>query len=353
MKIGIKLSILIKTGAIILLLLSLMTGCQEPYEDTTPAGERDALSAHDALVGLVQKVTMLDGSADNALDGMSCTSVIYPVTIERRDQLEQLTGVEDLAQLLEDSIEFELHFPIQLMLADYTEVTILDDDELEDLQEACEEGGTDPDIECIDFMYPITLASFDTLTEVTSIETLASDSHAFRYFASLESKLISFEWPITLITSDQTLTFDAHSTLEAGILQHANSCDEGDFVPEFDFEDDDDERIEDHPLYQTLTKAAWTVSAFTVEDESFTSEFDGLVMEFEQDWSLAAIFESTDLDGEWELELDLELIVALELATDDEFLVLLNDEWIVSEYSASEVIATSESGEKRLVLIAN
>ncbi|RED97864.1 hypothetical protein [Marinoscillum furvescens] len=349
MRIGIKLSIIIKFGTIIAILLVLAAGCQEAYVDTLPADQRDALDANHSAVDLATRMVMLDGSADNALDGMSCAAVVYPITVERSDQLETLTGPEDLAQLLLDSIEFELEFPVTLQLADYSMITLTDDDQLEDLQENCVEGGGDPDIECIDFDYPVQLLAFDTITEVSNSVVLTNDEQAYAFFTSMESNVISFDWPIGLITrSGEQLTVQAHSELQADLEHYASSCDEGDVVPELDFEDE--ERVEDHELFQYLTGAVWDVAELSVEGELQTQYFESLEFTFNQDFTIDATYQEENLVGEWELEIEQELILAIDLDTEFENQELINDEWHVVSYTADSLIANSESGDKTLRL---
>ena len=81
------------------------------------------------------------------------------------------------------------------------EITINGIDDLRELAQECKEGGDDDDIECIDFVYPITVYTFDLNNEETGNVTVESDRDLRRFFKGLdENDLIGIDFPSNLET---------------------------------------------------------------------------------------------------------------------------------------------------------
>ncbi len=83
----------------------------------------------------------------------------------------------------------------------------------------CLEGGDDDDIECIDFVYPITLFTFGVDNQQANEVQVMSDQELRRFFDELEDDdLISIEFPITLKKYDGTeVTVQNNAELAAAL----------------------------------------------------------------------------------------------------------------------------------------
>ena len=69
----------------------------------------------------------------------------------------------------------------------------------------CLEGGDDDDIECIDFVYPMVVYSFDINLQQTGSVTVENDMQLRRYFSERgDDDLLSFDFPISLKLYDDT-----------------------------------------------------------------------------------------------------------------------------------------------------
>src|SRR5690606_8864715 len=107
---------------------------------------------------------------------------------------------------------------------------INNEDQLEDLVEECLEGGDDDDIECIDFVYPLTLYSFDINLQQTGQLVVENDMQLRRYFSSLDDDdLISFEFPISLkLDGESEISINNNAELADAIEKADDTCDDDD-----------------------------------------------------------------------------------------------------------------------------
>lgn len=133
------------------------TACQEEFEELPQPDEQQTIMASSSTAKLIEQTAANDGSFDNIVDGASCFAVNFPYTVNVNgiditiDSREDLHLIEEIFDQLEDDMDFlEILFPITITLADYTEITINNSEELVALAEECVEGGDDDDIECID-----------------------------------------------------------------------------------------------------------------------------------------------------------------------------------------------------------
>ena len=130
-------------------------GCQKELTEIIEPQSEDVLSINSVVSELSKKTTLRDGSYDNIIDNSSCISVILPVTVIISDQ-EIIIGSEDDFTLIEELPEYDVEdlsflFPITIIQADYSKLTINNEDDLEDIIDDCVEDGEDDDIECVDF----------------------------------------------------------------------------------------------------------------------------------------------------------------------------------------------------------
>ena len=314
--------------------LFFLGGCQEEIIDIVEPLSESVISSQSPVVNLVQKTTMKDGSFDNILDHSSCTSVVLPVTVIANEQEVVITSEEDF-KLVErifdesdtDDDVLELVYPIVLIMSDHTKITVNSDDELEDLIEDCLEGGSDDDIECIDFAYPLNISIYDAANQISDVITIENDEDLYNLFKSLdENELLSFNFPLKLVLTDGTeLTVLDNDELEHVITDFGDECDEDD---DNDFSDDD---VDDSDLQYVLRDGEWIITYFFDEADE-TSDFEGYIFEFfEEGWAKAT---HSDLitEGTWQTYGD-DGMLELELNFGPESpLSELQDDWTIIEF---------------------
>ncbi len=329
-----------------LLLLSL-TGCQKEVVEIINPQNENVIGINSPLSDLVKRTSMNDGSFDNIIDKSSCLTVVLPVSIVANGNNLTITTPDDyvLIERIFDASDTDkdtlvIIFPVNVVLPDYTEVTLNDYDDLEDEQEDCVENGDDPDIECLDFVYPITVSVYDSLNQVSKVVTVSSDKELFALFEEMdENDLASFVFPLTVVLSDGTeMVIPDNRKLEDMIEDAEDECDEDD---DNDFNDDD---IDDLVFVDLLLDGTWRISHFANKTDG-TDNFKGYTFSFYEKEYATAAKNGLLIEGEWETYGD-EGVLVIELDYEADFpLEKLNFEWIVTEYSANQFKLVSEEPE--------
>lgn len=333
--------------ASLLIVALTFTSCQEEFEELPTGDEQEAIMASSSTAKLIERTSSNDGSFDNIIDGTSCFAVQFPYTVNVNgieitiDSLEDLHLVEEIFDEVEiDEDILEILFPITITLADFTEIVINSKEDLRELAEDCIEGGDDDDIECIDFVYPITLFTFDINKQQTGNVSVNSDRELRRFFAGLdEDDLISIEFPITLKLYDGTeIVVDSNAELANAIETSKEACDEDD---DDDFNDDDftKERLDKH-----LVKCPWLIREVERDNQNRTDQYFEYVMNFTEDGGVQVKDrEGNVLMGTWSTRIsDRGVLLKLEF----DVLVDFTLEWFVYEIGEGKIKLFSEGGNK-------
>lgn len=320
--------------------------CQEENVQTTEPDTETTLVPNTTLPRLMERVSLLDGSVDNFIDNANCFIVDLPVTVSTNGTTITINTPNDYAAMLDvlqqsDENTVQISFPITIILSDYTEIVIENEEELATQISNCA-GPNQPDIdiECIDFQYPFSIALFDTNFEVTETLTITDDEELFNFIATLANGLVaSINYPINLIETNGTIiSVNSNDELEAAIAAAENACDE-----------DDDNNYNDADCTETLVTASllncfWRITNFAGNME-LPYEFY-----FNEDGSFTFSTEptsSTVHTGNWEVAVSQGSLVLHISNITDEF-TLLNGSWIIEECSEDELIVYN--GNQEVVL---
>lgn len=317
--------------------LILLVGCQTESDITKLPPPADAFNAESSAANVIKRTALRDGSYDNIIDGTSCSSVVLPVTVVVNGQVLTVSSEEDLKTIERIFEEYEndvdevtIIFPISVRLADHSTITIENEDALEDLKELCTEDGEDDDIECIDFIYPVKITTYNTNTQVSQAITISNDSELYNFMEAMdEDELVSFTFPLIMLFADGTsLTINDNKELEEVIENSIDDCDEDD---DNDFDDDD---VDDSDLIAVLLNGSWKVIYFFDEKDE-TSEFTNYTFTFYADGTALATNGTTNEEGTWTTYGDdgkLELL--LNFGQDEPF-EEIDEDWTVLEFSSS------------------
>lgn len=222
----------------LLLIISIwFISCQEENDQVSPPNAEETLVANTTLPRLLERITLLDGSIDNMIDTANCFLVELPVTVSVGGTSIVVNSVNDYASIVtllnqQNTDVVSIMFPITIILSDYTEITIENEEQLASQIASCANTNQpDIDIECIDFVYPFSIALFDTNFEVTETITISGDQllHDFLTTTLANGVVASINYPIQLVQADGTiLTVTNNASLEAAIIAAQDTCDEDD-----------------------------------------------------------------------------------------------------------------------------
>jgi hypothetical protein len=255
------------------------------------------ISAGSTTAALIERTVLHDGSYDNILDHASCISLKLPVTIAIKSQTFQLDIKQDIQALAihPDKDKIRLIFPLTVVLADYSEVTIKDKDKLKSLIKNCSE---DKDVECTDFEFPLLVYSYNVDQQLQATHTVENDRalHALMKDFKAEN-IMSFKFPFRMKPKgSDAVDIINNLQLDDHIVAYDNGCDEADEVDE-PVEVDIDEFVE------TLMKHRWTISYFYDQDveNDETSDFSGYEFDFKSNKTIQAR-KSGSVFGWWDIE---------------------------------------------------
>ncbi|WP_420400653.1 hypothetical protein [Flagellimonas sp.] len=340
-----KLINLMYAGFVLLALT--FTSCQDEFEEVTGGTENETIQADSSTALLIEKTSSNDGSFDNIVDGASCIALKFPYTVEVNgievsiDSREDLHTIEDIFDEVDiDDDILEIIFPITITLADFTEVVIENVEQLRELAAECKEGGDDDDIECIDFVYPITLYTFDINEQQTGEVTVESDEQLRRFFKGLEGDdLVSIQFPITLKKYDGTeIVVDSNAELARALELAKDECDEDD---DNDYNDDD---FDEERFDFCLTQCPWKIMEVVRDEVNQTDQYYARIIKFFEGGGVTVTDGSGNIvEGTWSSSFtDRGPLLTLEFET----LVDFNLEWLVYEIGDHTIKLYNENGNK-------
>ena len=285
----------------------IFTACRDEEMEFVQTPADEALAANSNVATLIQRTASNDGSVDNIVDSANCFTLEFPFTVIVNgleitvNTEEDLDTVEDIIDEFEDDDDtIVIEYPIVIILADFTEITVNSQDELEDLAEDCNaENEYDDDIECLDFEYPITISIFNSNEELIDTITITSDQELYEFVDDLdEDDIVVIDFPITVIFFDGTTqTINNLSELEAVIEEAEDDCDEDD---DYDYDDDDCDDCTTDQLSTVLTGCSdWFVDDFEVNDTDLEDNYVGYTFNFTSDGSIEVDTGTEVLSGTW------------------------------------------------------
>ncbi len=327
----------------------LFNSCQDEFEEVGN-NDQETLEAGSNTADLIVKTASNDGSFDNIVDEASCIAVQFPYTVKAGgieitiDSIEDLKLIEEIFDEFDDDEDvLEIIFPITIVLSDFREVVIENKEALRELAAQCQEGGDDDDIECVDFVYPITLFTFDIDEQETGSFTINSDRELHLFFDERDDDdLISIDFPVTLKKFDGT-EVQVNSNAElARVLEAAEEeCDEDD---DDDYNDDD---FDDDRFVEFLTDCPWEIREFIRGEADATEQYLEYVLDFDDDGDVEIKNRmGTEVEGEWSVEFtDRGPVLTMEFDT----LVDFNLQWLVYEIEEGKIKFYTENG-NRIIL---
>lgn len=303
--------------------------CQKEHQEISGENPK-AIKASSSTGQLIQKASAKNGSYDDVVDGASCFAINFPYVVHVNGQAISINSMEELDQLEElfddmDDDFLELVFPVTITLSDYSEITIKDEDQFEDMVEDCLEGGDDDDIECIHFVYPITVYSFDINLQQTGKLVVGNDMELRRYFSSLDDDdLLSFDFPISLkLYDDMEISVNNNEELAAAIEDAKDIC------------DDDNDFFTQEDVEATLVQCPWSIREVERGGQDISEQYLESLIFFNAD-GIAVIKDmaGNEVTGSWSAStVGKRIQLKLDFATLPDFSM----EWIVDDLDHDEI----------------
>ena len=309
--------------------------CQDEVTEVTQPNEEETIAAGSTLAVSMQRTASNDGSNDNIIDNANCLSIGLPVTvvvngieiiIDSEEDYDVIEAIFDEFDNDDDTIEIQ--FPITIILSDYTEITIENYDQLEEFIDECAgENEIDDDIECIDFVYPISISVYNAQFQVIDTITIENDAQLYAFIDEIEGGILaSINFPVSMVLADgTTIVVNNNSELNAAIENADETCDEDD---DYDYDDDDNNDIPSNDFIDLLTDCTWIVDRLELDDQDLEDQYVNYVFEFNVDGTVDVTNGSTTVSGTWELVAAAGIQISLNIPDLPDF---NNDNWILHE----------------------
>ena len=346
-----KFKIKIRSLLATFFVVALFTGCQKEYKKIKQPDKTVTISEGDTIADLIRRVTLKDGSFDNIFDHCSAISLKFPYTVQIEDQLVQINSLNDLETILQDTAQyegdFELVFPVTVIYSDYSESILTNEEQLDALQVQYNADTTDNDIECLDFVYPVSLCSYNTLFQNANCTTIENDFELFSYFSNLNDLVVEIGYPIQVKTADNSIiTINDNIDLENQINAYINSCDENDDV--YPGDDNDSINSGDDAVSDTLllTSGDWRITELTggTESPEDTLTISSYLFAFNTNFTVQAVSASNTIAGTWQFNNnDSFKSLSIEFSTEEAPLEWLNGEWEIVVLNNDTLELQSES----------
>lgn len=327
----------IRVSILLLFLTGLIfTSCRTEETEFVQAPEDETLAANSSIASLMQRTASNDGSIDNIVDRANCFDLAFPFMIIVNGAQITVTSQEDYAIIEcvfeenEDDIDsLEIVFPITIILADFTEISIANTNELNNYINTCNgENEEDDDIECLDFQYPIIASIFNSNNELLDTINIENDNELYQFIENIEENdIVTIEFPITVMLADSSeIIINNLNELETVIENAENTCDEDD---DYDYNDDDCDNCTTAQIENLLTSCIdWEVDKLERNNIDYDNIYDGYEFNFTTDGTLSVYWSSTTAYGTWSVSGTGNNIVVLINVPD---LPLCNNTWIVHE----------------------
>lgn len=293
---------------LIILTLLMVFSCRKADEPEFLGEDPRAIEANSTAALLLEQTSTFDGSYDNILDQASCLALILPVQVRVNgveltvDTVADYAVVESILDEFDDDTDVvELLFPLTVVQSDFTEVTVADQSAFDALAAACGgENAPDPDIECADMVYPITVSIYDPERERIETETIEDDKDLYELIQDLgEGPIVSLNFPLNIRLSDGTVVQAADLAQLEIILDSARAtCDEDD---DYDYNDDDCDDCSTDYLTDVLTGCPdWYVDKLELSDADLEDLYAGYLLNFNADGSLTVDSGTGSFTGTWD-----------------------------------------------------
>jgi hypothetical protein len=280
-----------------LLCVVLFARCQdEKMQESFPEPDK-IIASGSTTATLIERIVLHDGSFDNILDHASCVSLKLPVTIAIKNQTFHLDIKEDIQALAShpDKDKIRLIFPVQAILADYSEVTIKDKDNLKSIIKNC---GVDKDVECTDFEFPLLIYSYNLDRQLQATRTIENDRALLALMKAFKADdIMSFKFPFRMKSKGGNfIEIGNNIQLDDHILSFDEGCDEADEV-------DEPSAVDIDAFVETLMNGRWEITYFYDDDTDGdeTSDFEGYEFDFKSNKTIQAK-KSGSMFGSWDID---------------------------------------------------
>lgn len=325
--------------AILLVSFIGFTSCQDEIDNENGTNP-NTNSADSQTASNLERSSMYDGSFDDFLDGLSCSSILFPVTatvngtqITLISQADYTLVTNILGQFNNDDDQVVLQFPLSVRLSNYTEVQVANQTEYDALVDACnqaENAGEDA-IKCLDIDFPVTILTYSLNLDQTGSVVIESEQQLYSYMNNFgNDEFFAVSYPITAtLNNDTVVSISSDLDLQAKISECLATDDEMDEAEE-----------NAKALEAILVEGTFKVQSFVDSSVEKANDYVDYTIDFAGDLTCTAQNVVTaglnDVQGTYEVTSQTEVYFNLTFSGNATF-ELLNNTWEVTSYSENSI----------------
>jgi len=325
-----------KFTAIIFLSFLGLTSCQKEI-DSENGQNPNTNNADSPTASNLKRSSMYDGSFDDFLDGISCSSIVLPAVATVNGQQITLVTQSDyqlilniLGQFTNDDDTVSLQFPLTVKTSNYTEVVVTSQTQYDGLISACEtvEAEGKSAISCIDIDFPITILTYSLNLEQTGSVVIQSEQQLYAYLNNFGNEaLFSVQYPITATLNNET---EITIASDLDLLASISDC--------ISIEDTENEAENEAKELETiLVNGAFKVQNFINAGVNKTTDYANFTIDFANDLTCTAVNGTiSTVQGTYKVTSETEVFLNLAFSGNATF-NLLNHTWEVTSYSNSSI----------------
>ncbi|MBD0832262.1 hypothetical protein [Aestuariibaculum sediminum] len=327
--------------SLVLTALLTLTSCQDEISEESGLNP-NTNTANSAATNNFKRTAMYDGSFDDFLDGMSCSSVLFPVTatinnteITLLSQLDYTTVINILGEFTNDDDAVVFKFPIRVKLSNYTEVEIKNQSEYDALMETCNEAEQNAEdaINCLEIDYPVTVLTFNINAEQTGSFVLQSNQELYSYMNNMNNdERYSIEYPFTATANGDS------------VVEITSDLDLQTRIEECSATEDTIEEAEENAknLEVILADSTFKIESLIVAGIDTTNELVDYTIEFSNDLTVIAKNTTETVQGTYMVSSELDVILAINF-TGNTQLEILNNNWVVKSFNENQITLESST----------
>ena len=329
--------------AILLMSFIGFTSCQKAV-DVTNGQNPNTNSANSQTASNLERSSMYDGSFDDFLDGMSCSSILFPFTATVNGTKVTLLSEADYSMVLNllskfnnDTIVFQ--FPLTVKLSNYTEVQVANQAEFDALSNACAqaESAGKSAINCLNIDFPIAILTYNLNLDQTGSVVIGSREELYNYMNAFgNDELFSVNYPITATLKGQSNTV-IEITSDMDLQSRVTECLSDEAAKE-------DAKDNAKALGTILVDGVFKVKSFVSAGVDTASDYANYTVDFANDLTCTAhnTVNTTinDVQGTYAITSEFDVFLKLTFSGNSSF-ELLNDTWKVTSYSSSSITLQS------------
>ncbi|TYA57307.1 hypothetical protein [Formosa maritima] len=298
---------ILKSLVLFVIIAISVLSCRTEETELIEAPAEETILPNSSIANLMQRTASNDGSVDNIIDYANCFTAQLPIsvtvngvqlTINNTNDYDAIETIFD--EFDDDSDTITIGFPITIVFEDYSEVTVSNSSELMTYANNClGENVMDDDIECLDFIYPISASIFNINNELIDTIYLNNDYELYYFIDNINSSdIVSLNFPITVtLFNGSQLVISSLTELESTLINFTNTCDEDD---DYDYNDDDCNNCTPSELESILTNCSnWIVDKLERNGNDYDDYYEDYIFNFFSDGSIVVEYNGDTDYGTW------------------------------------------------------